>query len=661
MIELLYLVTRSVHLFERTHGMSLKKHADRFKGKKKLAHAVAEELDRHGLLATAQLINVEKLPRYNGPSTRSGTHRRRLVGPQETTPEVVLNTRMLIACFKELRRGVPAACYARLRAELRQLDMIFTHERDEFEPSAAFAQFISQKLLPLQDAALLAYLAIGIIPVRFIRNPDNDEVYPHVPTWGTYNITIETVLGVPILRFYWTTLPTLADDDCALAVPLAREHDIFNVGAQGTRVVRGVRRSDGSCQAFNGTISGSGFGRYDPTVAIIANLGHDPDYDGTINSVMSSVLSDFVQYSNSMRRDAVVACSRLARPPLVTEYNAALDQVIAKKSIEIGHFVGSNVIAPGAEQTAQRRTEIYERTREQQALQRDQYRMMASTMGSDALESYGVTPDMYRDRCDEETSCTFSEQLGVDEIKIRDDRKATSAFPEPKFRTDIVEAMNENSEAIATAFGLTLSMLKGETTTAKSGTELSTKTLNSTLRVLLQTMSAFMTLVYHHIFLEQDLFDLLADRVRMQPGEALLSARNLFAEGNEALGTRVTYRFTPMMTLESLRFLKARGIIDFATYAQSAVQTQGMSTSDVASLEEPLDEEVGRALDVPEYAQIMKMKTDEKLKEKEIKAGATMKEREMESAHLMKDKELASAKELAEMKPPPAKKSKKKE
>ena len=286
---------------------------------------------------------------------------------------------------------------------------------------------------------------------------------------------------------------------------------------------------------------------------------------------------------------------------------------------------------------------------------------MASTMGSDALESYGVTPDMYRDRCDEETSCTFSEQLGVDEIKIRDDRKATSAFPEPKFRTDIVEAMNENSEAIATAFGLTLSMLKGETTTAKSGTELSTKTLNSTLRVLLQTMSAFMTLVYHHIFLEQDLFDLLADRVRMQPGEALLSARNLFAEGNEALGTRVTYRFTPMMTLESLRFLKARGIIDFATYAQSAVQTQGMSTADVASLEDPLDEEVGRALDVPEYAQIMKMKTDEKLKEKEIKAGATMKEREMESAHLMKDKELASAKELAEMKPPPAKKSKKKE
>lgn len=639
---------------------SLKKHAGRFTGKRKLAKAVAAELDRTGLLSTAQIVTPAAGGGRSGASTRSGTHRRRLVGAQETTPEVPLQPRMMAACFRELSRGVPASCYSRLRAELRQLDMIFTVDRDELAPSSAFAQYVSQKLLPLQDAALRAYLAIGVIPVRFIRNLENDEVYPHVPVWGTYTITIETVLGVPVLRFYWTVVPSLGDDDDCASVQFQREHDIFNVGSQGQRVVRGVRRSDGTCQAFNGTISGAGFGRYDPTVAIIANLGHDPDYDGTINSVMSSILNDYVQYNNSMRRDAIVACARLARPPIATEYNPALETVMAKKSVEIGHFVGSNIIAPGAEQTAQRRTEIYERTREQQALQRDQYRMMAATMGGVALESYGVTPDMYKDRCDEETSCSFAPDLGVDEIKIRDDRKLTNAMAEPKFRTDIIAAMTENNEAVASAFGLTLSMLKGETTSAKTGTELSTKTLNSTLRELLQTMSAFMTLVYHHIFLEQDLFDLLADRVRLGPGEALLQPGDLEGGKNEALATKVTYRFTPMMELESLRFLKARGIIDFATYAQSAVQTQGMSTADVATLEEPLDDEVGRALDVPEYAQIMKMKSDEKMKEKEMKSGAVMKEREMENAALMKDKDIASAKELAAMKPPPAKKSKKK-
>jgi len=641
--------------------MSLKKHAERFNGRRKLSRAVAEELDRSGLLSTAQLITPERLYSYNGPTTRSGNRRRRIVTAQETTPEVALSPRVMAACFRELRRGVPASCYARLRAELRQLDMIFTVDRDELSPSQAFSQYIAQKLLPLQDAALLAYLAIGIIPVRFIRNPDNDEVYPHVPVWGTYNITIETVLGQPILRFYWTVVPSIDDDECDLPPTFQREHDIFNIGSQGMRTVRGVRRSDGTCQAFNGTISGSGFGRYDPTVAIIANLGHDPDYDGTINSVMSSILTDYVQYNNSMRRDAIVAGVRLARPPIATEYNPALETVMAKKSVEIGHFVGSQVIAPGAEQTAQRRTEIYERSREQQALQRDQYRMVAATMGTAALEGYGITPDMYKERCDEDTSCSFSAELGVDEIKIRDDRKLTAAMAEPKYRTDIVAAMSENNEAVAAAFGLTLSMLKGETTAAKSGTELSTKTLNSTLRVLLQTMSAFMTLIYHHIFLEQDLFDLLKDKVRMGTNEALHQASQAFDEHNEVVGTKVTYRFTPMMTLESLRFLKARGIIDFDTYAQSAVQTQGMSTSDVATREDPLDEEIGRALDVPEYAAIMKMKSDEKLREKEMKSAAVMKEREMENAAVMKDKELSSAKELAAMKPPPAKKAKKKE
>jgi hypothetical protein len=641
---------------------NLKKINSRFRARRKLSKDVEEELDRGNLLKTATIISPEDLLRDTTVTTRS--RRRRLVDENQKTPEVALNVRTMAACFRELRRGVPSACYNRLRAELRSLDMIFTLGRDELIPSPAFDQYIKQKLEPLQDAALLTYLALGVVVVRFIRNPLNDEVYPQVPQWGTYNITIQVVLGQPVLRFYWTTLPTWDGDDCVSGGNYRREHEAFNVGSQGQIVTRGVRRSDGTCQSVLGSIGAGGFGHRDDSVAIIANLGHDPDYDGTINSVMSSVLADYITYNNHMRAHAIRAGARLANPPIATEYNAALDQVMSKNSTDIGHFVGSGVIAPGAEGTAQRRSELYERTREQQAVQREQYRVVRDTMGAAGLEQYGLSVDESCGREFVESTLTFNDDMGTDEIKIRDDRKLSTAFHEPKFRTDTVAAMSENNEAIAIAFGLTMAILKGETTAAKSGTELSTKTVNSTLRALIQTMSAVQTLVYDHIFGTQDIFDLLSDQVRLAPGEALYEPNSLFVNKAEALSARVSYRFTPLMTLESLRFVKARGIIDFAKYATSAVQTLGMAASDVASLKDPLDEETGRALDVPEYVQIMQLKSAEKIKDKELKSASSMKDKDIENSNVIKDKEISSAKDLAAMKPErsgePAKKKKKK-
>jgi len=536
--------------------------------------------------------------------------------------------------------------------------MIFTIGRDELTPSAEFAQYVEHKLLIVQDDALIAWLAMGIIPVCFVRNVHNDEVYPQVPAWGSYTITIESVLGTPILKFYWASMTS---NDCGGITPqFRREEQSFNIPGQGIMVARGAYRSDGSCSSSTiGTGQPAGWGREDPTVAIIGNLGHDPSLDGTINSVMASIFEDYIDYNRAMRRDAIVAGARAARPPIATEYNPALDQLLSKKAVELGHFVGSNVLMPDNEAgTAQRRTDTYKRTPEEQEAQRDQYRLIAATMGSVALEQYGVTAADIG-QCKGETTHEFSDTIGIDEVKVRDDRKLSSAVPKPEIRSDIVPAIHANDEAIAAAFGLSLAMLNGDVTAATSGTELSNKGMNRTRLDLHRTMSSFMTIVYDHIFLEQDVFELLADRVRMRPGEALHSASDLFDDPAASLDVRVTYRFTPDITMDDLRFLKGRGIIDYRKYATCALQMQGLTAADVATPDDPLDEETGRALDIPEYLKLMEMRSAEKMKDKEMKNANVMKEREIESTAELREREMANDREMAAEKPSPKKAKKK--
>jgi hypothetical protein len=614
---------------------------NRFRGRKALNKKDVEDLDRAGLLSTAHVIITpaerERMRRANTYNLRSTSARRRIDAALETTPEIALCARTTAACFRELQRGTPFACFNRLRNELRTFEMIFVLGKEQFELTPAMMQYVSQKLIPLQDDILLAYYSLGIVPVMFVRNPYNDEVYPEVPTPGTYTITVSTILGQKVYKFYWRN--NLPNSLAGNASQWELEQDETTMPDMGRWVARGYT-SNGCLEERDCNVSRDmvGFGRYDPTVAIITGLGYDPGADGIPHSIMASILDENINYNNSMRRDAIVAGARAARPPIATEYNPALDTVLSKKSLEIGHFVGSGVLQPGEEGAASRRGDIYKRTLEEQQAQRDQLRLIASTMGEAALEQYGVTMEqLLKNAAD--TSIEFNAGLGMDEIKIRDDRKLSSALPQPSIRTDIVPAMKMNKEEIAAAFGLTLSSLSGDTPASKSGTEMPTKIVNTTIRDLQGKMSMVQTLLYDHIFAENDLFELLRGEVRTGEGEALLTSEHLFAKAAEITNVRVTYRFTPLLTMENLRYLKGRGLIDWKKFGPTALQSVGLDASDLATPEDPLDEETARAIDIPEYATILQMRSAEK----------------------MNEDSLANAKEIAESKPAPAaKKAKKK-
>jgi hypothetical protein len=616
--------------------------ANRFRGKKPLNKTDERALDRAGLLSTAHVIITpaerERMQRANRYDLRSSV-RRRVDAALETTPEIALCSRIVAACFRELQRGTPFACFNRLRNELRSFEIIFVLGKEQWELTPAMTQYVWQRLMPLQDDIMLSYYAQGIVPVMFVRNPYNDEVHPEVPTPGTYTITVRTVLGQKVYGFYWrNNLPSALN---GTAGNYELEEDETTLPDQRRWVAQGYTNKNGDDSDCNTSRDMIGFGRYDPTVAIIAGLGYDPGADGIPHSIMASILEENINYNNSMRRDAVVAGATAARMPIATEYNPALDTVLAKKSLEIGHFVGSGVLEPGAQGDAARRGDIYKRTLEEQKAQRDQLRLIATTMGESALEQYGVTMDQLK-KNDVETSMQFNEALGMDEIKIRDDRKLASGLPQPTIRSDIVPAMKMNKEEIAAAFGLTLSSLSGETPASKGGIELPTKIVNTTIRDLVRTMSMVQTLLYDHIFAENDLFELLRGEVRTGEGEALLTSDDLFERASEITNTRVTYRFTPLVTMESLRFLKGRGIIDWKKFAPTMLQSVGLDTSDLATQEDPLDEDTARAIDIPEYVQVLQIRSGEKMNEQQLTNA----------------KEIAESKEAS--KPPPAKKAKKK-
>ena len=609
----------------------------RFKSRRRMTAEEFERLDRSDLLKTAHVMSTEDL----NSLASSRPRRRRVAKSNESTPEVELDQRMLAACFREIHRGVPAACLRRLRSELRNANMIFTLGSDELEPSVEFARVIQERFLPVQDDTLVMWLAMGAVPMMFVRNAHNDEVYPQVPAWGSFTITIQSVLGQPMLRFYWRSRVGVDGGGCAPgAIRYQREQQEFNIPGHACLVARGTIGRDSvltPCDTTGGP--GGGFGTYDPTVVIISNLGYDPSLDGTINSVMASVFEDYVDYNKSMRVDAIIAGRARARPPIATEYNPDRDKLLPKAA-DLGHFVGDKVLAPGEEQTAQRRSEIYVRSLEEREAQTDQYRLIHATMGPVGLDQYGVKPsELGLNRCTE-TTCDFNTDAGTDEMTVADDRKLSSALPKPEVRSDIVPAMKANDEAIAAAFGLSLTILNGETTSAKSGTELSTTGLNKTMSELNKMMSSVFQMCYDHIWLEQDVFALLSGNVRTQPNAALTSQNRLFGDPANVLSVRVAYRFTPTIDLEKLRFLHGRGIIDYRRYATYAARMQGLMESDVATTEDPLDVETGRALDIPEYMTLLQMRSAEKTKDKELKSAAALKERDIESTATLRDREM---------------------
>ena len=79
----------------------------------------------------------------------------------------------------------------------------FTRDTTELIPSAEFAQYVRQRLIPFCHQCLEAILVLGVVPILYERDARSGQPWPYVPAIGSYMIKRHTVAGVVRLRFYW--------------------------------------------------------------------------------------------------------------------------------------------------------------------------------------------------------------------------------------------------------------------------------------------------------------------------------------------------------------------------------------------------------------------------------------------------------------------------
>lgn len=558
----------------------------RFTKRQPLSERERQEAERAGILKSAPLIRFNTEQRSKAARTA--------LKQFETTPETALDPQMVRRTFAEAARGMPAICISRLRAELNRFGIMFVLGDDELMPDAELQRYVQCRLRPLQDDAMIAYLCIGVVPIAFERNAVG-EVLPYVPPPGSYNITVQTLRGRREYRFYWASTAHL-DDSTGVGGNYVKEQDRTTRRGQARYVARGY--TDRAYGTSNGSVA---FGRYDPNVVIVGNLGGDPALNGTLRSLMASIVTEYVDFQRGLRDDARAANYTLARPPLVTERDPAHDRArTTSRGDELGYFVGSDVLQTTTDGGAERRAHTYELSAEQREAQRANYRMLASQFGEEHVRDvYGVDARSYK--APAPTRLAFNVELARDEIEVAEGRRVASSVPRATPPADTYRGLEHNDERISWAFGIPMQVFTGASS-VKAGAEVANKTLNSTVHDMQAKLSDILTIVYDHVFLYRDIFAAICDTAAASGrGRALLSEADLFTDSLAEAAVRVTFRYTPSMDTNDLRYMYGRGMISWDTFSYNYLQLTGLEPTNLANDNDPLPTDAGRMVDLPEY------------------------------------------------------------
>lgn len=584
----------------------------RFAGRRALSDRERSEAERAGILSSAPVIKFD----------RSGRSEARKVALKqfETTPETALSPAMMRRAFAEIARGMPATCVSRLRAELNRFGIMFVLGDDELIPTAELRRYVQCRLRPLQDDAMIAFLCIGVVPIAFERNPDTDEVLPYVPPPGSYNITVQTLRGRREYRFYWAAMSHI-DGDNAVVGAYTKEQDRSTRPGQARYVARGYRDP-----AYAATSDSVAFGRYDPSVVVINNLGAEPALNGRLHSLMASIISDYIDFQRALRSDAIAANYVNARPPLITERDPAYDRARQNsKGDELGYFVGSDVLQETEGGGAERHSKTYEMTGRRREAQMANYRLLAAQHGEEYVKDvYGVDASVYR--AADPTSLKYNDELARDEIEIAEGRRVASSAQRAAPPPDAYRGIEHNDERISWAFGIPMQVFTGASNVT-AGAEVANKTLNSTVHDMQAKLSDILTITYDHVFLYRDIFAALCDTSAASgQGKPLLSEADLFSDSLAEAQVRVTFRYTPAMDVGDLKYMYGRGMISWDTFAYNYLQITGLEPTNLANPNDPLPTEAGRTVDLPEYHKYAQLQQQAK------QADAALKSAERQSA-----------------------------
>jgi hypothetical protein len=179
----------------------------------------------------------------------------------------------------------------------------------------------------------------------------------------------------------------------------------------------------------------------------------------------------------------------------------------------------------------------------------------------------------------------------------------------PRTRADYLQIIEQLQESICRVIGVPPALMQAAAS-VRAGVEALAEDMHATVRHHADVLSALLTGIYRHIFLESDLRDELRSRAesrRRRPDErvdTLLKETDLF-EAREATRVTIGFDLPPAASIETLAYARDRGILSWETFNRAVLRTMNLpsdnleSTTDPYSLAERKLAVIGRAAQAP--------------------------------------------------------------
>lgn len=556
---------------------------------------------------TISRVTVEQL--LGMPSRQSATYR-----AEHSTPIVTLNPLDVIDCFDALNKGVPHACMQRINAELTQSGLRFSRHDGEILPTDYMQSWIDNVLIPLQQDALRAICAIGVVPIAWRRDPASGYNLPYVPAPGSYTIGVGQVRGVTYYTLYWISPATIGH--------LRREHEdrkrARNSNDPNERIVA----------SSNFLFGANTLGKPDRSVTILHGFNHDPGIFGEINSVVTSFL-DNLEEASAFKRNARVAEAINANPPIARQFNSKLDDA-KREALRGTGFVGEGVLDPIAEGDARRVNAQFLRTNQQIAAYNAQTREaeehIKAACGIPITNTQPMcTATSRHPRDPAATDAEGNPMPWKNELAVPE---GWTLVPTPmaRPRSDLVNVLEHLDNDVFFAFLIprqaldATARLVADATTAK-------ETMEIAVSVWKRALSHVLTFAHDSSYVDYD-FTLLAAKIIRQNRERAKKRSDDDDGGdgadeqeeqppmtNEQLmkilddigRVRVSYRSKPTTTNEALDRIHARGVIDWEDYTHYTAQLNGIDPDRVVETDR-FNADAKRMMGMPEYGTYLQIK-----------------------------------------------------
>ena len=455
--------------------------------------------------------------------------------------------------------------------------IVFLRANERVEMTDALQAYMRRHMEPFSRDVFLSKHAFGVVPITFEVVADGDglgpaRLVPFVPAFGTYIITTRSVRGRQYFHFYWNQIDLLLLDAAI----------------------------DNNAPCY---VSVPPIGERDESVIVAHGFGYDPDLSGRLMSNFSSILHQ-LSALNTLSRCAVTAERISCKPPLVSQYNPALE-IAAEKNHQQGYYVGDTSTDEARQEVAFSRD-----ARELDAWKRTM-RTMNETSGVSAAD-FGVS-SFGADTHERYASSGAPERPA--HIMLSSTRQLVSPQM-PSVRSDLVQLGEQAMEVVCSVLSMPHCAMASRSG-VRAGVESVDDQMTRTVVKEAEELGHIMTMVYDHMFGEADVYAELralvevkrrrisledAERRRMPNINSMLSgatlppsfvpARSLVTEDDlyeiEArTRRRLAFDLPPATTQDNMHLMYARGLIDWRTYNESVLRMNNMSRSLAAHTRDP--------------------------------------------------------------------------